>query len=200
MTEIGVPQKRAHIPPPKTFSAPGQTRFRDEETGTLYRRAGSKYTPRLANLVCKRIMQGMSLKDACNDPRMPSWQTVTGWLANPNLPEFREQYYFARRVQAELLVDEIIGIADDASDDWKPVYNKDGELIDWKPDNEAIQRSRVRIDTRKWFAAKMVPRMYGDKVEHSLDVTGDLANLLKAASNNDSGLPPPIDVKAKEVG
>ena len=61
------------------------------------------------------------------------------------------------------------------------------------PDNEAIQRSRVRIDTRKWYAARMVPRIYGDKVDVNLDATGDLAELLKKASNNDKGLPKPIE-------
>jgi hypothetical protein len=53
----------------------------------------------------------------------------------------------------------------------------------------------VRIDTRKWYAAKLVPRIYGDlqQIEHG--VTGDLAELLKGASNKDSGLPPPIEEK-----
>lgn len=134
-------------------------------------------------------MRKQSLTSICADPKMPSIPTVTRWLADPRLAAFREMYYYARRVQAELLVDEIFEIADDTSKDWKPVYDKDGEEIGEKPDNEAIQRSRVRIDTRKWFAAKMVPRIYGEKVEHALDVTGDLAELLKAATNNDQGLP-----------
>ena len=61
------------------------------------------------------------------------------------------------------------------------------------PNTEAIQRSRVRIDTRKWFAARLVPRIYGDRKEIDLDVTGDLAELLKKAANQDVGLPKPIN-------
>jgi len=138
-------------------------------------------------------MRKESLQDICDDPRMPSISSVVRWLAHPDMTAFREMYYYARRVQAELFIDEIFTIADDDSKDWKKKFNKDGEEIGWVPDNEAIQRSRVRIDTRKWYAARMVPRIYGDKAQIDLDVTGDLAELLKKASNNDSGLPPAID-------
>lgn len=138
-------------------------------------------------------MELKSLREICEDPRMPSKRTIVRWLADPKMSEFREMYYYARRVQAEMRIDEIFDIADDSKNDWEKVYNKDGELIDIKPNNEAIQRSRVRIDTRKWYAGKMVPRIYGDTVNHELDVTGDLAELLKKASNQNQGLPPPID-------
>lgn len=138
-------------------------------------------------------MHKQSLREICADPKMPTMTTVIRWLADPKLTEFREMYYYARRVAAELFVDEIFEIADDGSNDWKARYNKDGDLIDYVPDNEAIQRSRVRIDTRKWYASKMVPRIYGDKVDVALDATGDLAELLRSASNNDSGLPAPIE-------
>jgi hypothetical protein len=102
-------------------------------------------------------------------------------------------YYYARRIQAEMYVDEIFEIADESANDWKPTYDKHGEINGHKPNNEAIQRSRVKIDTRKWYAAKMVPRLYGDKTQVELDVTGDLAELLKRASNKDEGLPPVIE-------
>jgi hypothetical protein len=138
-------------------------------------------------------MNQKSLREICADPRMPSKRSIIRWLADPRLTEFREMYYYARRVAAEMHIDEIFEIADNASNDWKPRYDKDGELIDMVPDSEAIQRSRVRIDTRKWYASKMVPRLYGDSVDVNLDATGDLAELLKKASNNDTGLPPPIE-------
>jgi len=142
-------------------------------------------------------MLGDSLVKICNDPRMPSRRSVVRWLADPRCVDFREMYYYARRVQAEMLVDEIFDIADDSSKDWKAKLNKDGEVIDYVPDNEAIQRSRVRIDTRKWYAAKMVPRIYGDNSQVELGVTGDLAELLKQATNKDNGLPPPIEGKVE---
>ena len=144
-------------------------------------------------------MLGDTLIKICEDPRMPTKRNIVHWLSDPQNAEFREMYYYARRVQCEFLIDEVIEIADDTENDWKQTYNKRGEPNGWKPDNEAIQRSRVRIDTRKWLAAKLIPRIYGEKVDHHHELTGDLAEMLKAASNQDSGLPPPIDEK-KRVG
>lgn len=151
------------------------------------------YDPKIAQRLCERLMHKKSLREICEDPRMPSKATVIRWLADPALADFREMYYYARRVQAEMFVDEIFEIADDSSRDWKEKLDKNGDVTDIVPDNEAIQRSRVRIDARKWYASKMVPRIYGDKVDMTLDATGDLAALLAKASNQDAGLPEPID-------
>lgn len=133
-----------------------------------------------------------TLEKIGSDPRMPSKRTIVRWLADPKNVDFREQYYYARRIQAELYIDEIFEIADDTSHDFVTKYDKDG--VPYKePNNEHIQRSRVRIDARKWYASKMVPKIYGDKQQIEHDVTGDLAELMKTASNNDDGLPPPIE-------
>ncbi len=173
------------IPTPVTFRSP--------DSGTRFRVSNGKYSDGLARLICERLMNGESLVEITDDNRMPSRRTLTRWLADPRLSEFREMYYFARRVQAEIRIDEIFTIADDTSKDWKKKYDKDGEFLELVPDNEAIQRSRVRIDVRKWYAARLVPRIYGDHKEIALDVTGDLAELLKAAANRDKGLPKPIN-------
>lgn len=176
------------LPQPVTFRSPDNTNVRFPSR---------KYDSKIARKVCERIMMGATLDTIAKDPRMPSKRTIVRWLANPDAADFREMYYYARRVQAELLVDEVIEIADSNTHDWEKVYNKDGELIDLKPNNEAIQRSRVRIDTRKWIASKMIPRMYGDNKHIDHDVTGDLKQLMEKATNNDSGLPPPIKGELK---
>lgn len=175
----------ARIPVPTTFRSP--------DTGTRFRAHNGRYSDAIARKLCERIMEGQSLKEVCEDPRMPSVRTVTRWFADPRLADFREMYYFSRRIQAEIRVDEIFEIADNTSNDWKEKFDKDGNFLEMVPDGEAIQRSRVRIDTRKWFAARLVPRLYGDRKEIDLDVTGDLAELLKTAINRDTGLPKPIN-------
>jgi len=171
---------------------PAPTTFRSPE-GTQFRIPNSRYTDAIARKICERLMMGESMAQICKDPRMPTVRSVTRWLADPQLADFREMYYFARRVQAEVRIDEIIEIADDTTNDWENVYDKNGEVVGLKPNNEAIQRSRVRIDTRKWLAARLVPRIYGERKEIDLDVTGDLAELLKAAANRDKGLPKPVN-------
>jgi hypothetical protein len=64
---------------------------------------------------------------------------------------FTAQYARAREIQADGMVDEMLDIADDARNDW---MEKRGELV---PDNEAIHRSRLRIDARRWVAGKLRP-------------------------------------------
>lgn len=168
---------------------PAPLTFHDPDANVQRRYPSPNYKPEIAAKICEEIMNKRSLTAICKDPSMPSRRTVCRWLANPAYAEFREMYYHARRIQAEMYIDEIFEIADETEDDWQPTFGKNGEINGWKPDNEAIQRSRVRIDARKWFASKMVPRMYGEHLDVSHGVTGDLAELLKAASNKDQGLP-----------
>jgi hypothetical protein len=56
-------------------------------------------------------------------------------------------------------------------------------------DNAAVQRARLRVDTRKWLMSKLAPRKYGDRVEHVIksgnaaDLTDDeLARIAMAAA------------------
>jgi len=153
----------------------------------------SAYTPKLGRRICEYLMMKKSLVDICKMDGMPTDRTVIRWLSNPKMTAFRDEYYHARRVQAEIYVDEIFTIADASADDWIPSINKHGEQNGWKPDNEAIQRSRLRVDTRKWYAGKLIPRIYGEHSTVDLDVTGDLAELLKISANKDKGLPKPVN-------
>jgi len=146
----------------------------------------TKYALDISRRVCDRLMEGVSLRKLCEEPQMPGRQTVLKWLHT--VPQFREDYYHARRVQAEGIIDDILDIADDKDNDWKMITLANGttKIV---ADNEAIQRSRVRIDTRKWVASKMIPQLYGEKAIQEHTVTGDLAKLLGQAINRDIGLP-----------
>ena len=122
----------------------------------------TKYTVALANELCRRLAEGESLRAICTDERQPSMSTIMNWLFDGEHKEFEQEYARARRVQAEMFAEEIIDIADDASGD--TTTGKDGEPV---TDRENIQRSRVRIDARKWIASKLLPRVYGDKIQHT---------------------------------
>lgn len=80
------------------------------------------------------------------------------WL-DGSRPEFSEQYARAREAQADKLAEEALQIADDGRND--TYVDGDGNV---KTDTEVIQRSKLRVDTRKWLASKMAPKKYGDKV------------------------------------
>ncbi|MCB9902399.1 MAG: hypothetical protein H6826_13735 [Planctomycetes bacterium] len=73
---------------------------------------------------------------------------------------FRELYEIARAQQAEVYFDEMIEIADDARNDWMEANGADD--AGWRANKENVQRSRLRIDTRKWMLSKMLPKKYGD--------------------------------------
>lgn len=75
-------------------------------------------------------------------------------------PEFLSNYTRAREDQADTLADEIVAIADDGTND--TYKNEEGfELVN----HDVIARSRLRVEARKWVAAKLKPKKYGDRVD-----------------------------------
>ncbi len=120
----------------------------------------SLYTDALTAEICRRLAEGETLRSVCRDKVMPDKATILRWLADKKKADFREQYVYAREMQADALFDEALEIADDASGDW--TVDKDGKKV---LDHENIQRSRLRVDTRKWAAGKMAPKKYGDKLD-----------------------------------
>jgi len=63
----------------------------------------------------------------------------------------------------EAFEDELNEIADDGRNDWMTVTRRDGSEIE-VANNEVLQRSRLRVDTRKWIMSKILPKRYGDKL------------------------------------
>lgn len=124
----------------------------------------SKFTKELANDICERLASGESLRTICMAEGMPGERTVYTWLLDDEA--FQQQYARAREAQADALVEEIREIADDGSNDWMEVRLKSGE-VKVVLDQEHVQRSRLRIDTRKWLMSKMAPKKYGDKMQHT---------------------------------
>ncbi|USD64220.1 hypothetical protein [Vibrio sp. SCSIO 43136] len=127
----------------------------------------SSYTVWKGRAICIRLMMGESLRSICDRKYYPSKMSVLRWLQSNE--EFRAQYTQAREVQQELLLDEMFEIADDASNDYMERTGKDGECVGYQINGEYVQRSRLRIDTRKWVMERMAPKKYGAKqqVEHS---------------------------------
>lgn len=141
----------------------------------------SSYSDETAILICERLAGGESLRSICLDDAMPPQATVYRWLQDEANVEFREQYARARELQADTLVDEILDIADDGTNDWMERRNSDGSTGDFIENGEALRRSQLRIDARKWMAGKLRPKKYGDKIEH--DVGGSLTVVVNKPSD-----------------
>jgi len=132
----------------------------------------SGFTQEVANLICERMAKGESLRSVCRDEGMPAESSVREWALDDQ-QGFAAQYARARELQAEALVGEIIEISDDGTNDFmvrksnseKGAGIQDGKVLD----QEHMQRSRLRVDSRKWLASKILPKIYGDKLQHSGD-------------------------------
>lgn len=126
------------------------------------------YSEELAARICERLADGESLKAICASEDMPSKASVYLWLTKH--PEFSDMYARAREDQADTLADEIIDIADDSTRDTilKPV-GANGEMVEVQ-NTEWINRSRLRVDARKWVAAKLKPKKYGERLDHNVTV------------------------------
>ena len=124
-----------------------------------------EYTTEKADEICERLAEGESLRAICRDDDMPSKATVFRWLRVHD--GFSDQYARAREAQADTLFDDVLEIADDARNDWMERNGDDDQ--GWQLNGEHVQRTRLRIDARKWMAGKLRPKKYGEKhqLEHS---------------------------------
>lgn len=120
----------------------------------------TKYNLKLGQEICDAIASSSKgTKKLCAEhSHWPCQDTLFTWLRT--YPEFSEQYAQAKVCQIELLVDEILEISDDASQDQH--VNELGALVSNPP---AINRARLKVDTRKWLACKLVPKVYGNKID-----------------------------------
>lgn len=132
----------------------------------------SDYTAQKAVKICELIANGKTIKQISMMDGMPHPSNVYRWLAKHE--EFREMYARAKEQQIEVLVDEMIAIADDCRRDVEVRTDKNGNEYE-VTNNEVVQRAKLMIDTRKWLAAKLMPRKYGDRqtIEHEGNITID---------------------------
>lgn len=138
----------------------------------------SSYTPEIVDRICAELACGKSLRSVCKADDMPGLETIFRWMREK--PDFREQYAKAKSESADALVEEMLDIADDGRNDWMEVHDKDGACAGYKVNGEHVQRSRLRVDVRKWAASKLKPKKYGDSVDlnHGVKPDDPLANIL----------------------
>jgi hypothetical protein len=107
----------------------------------------SKYSEQLAERVCLEIASGRSLRQICEADEFPDRNTVHRWLLDR--ADFAAKYAQARESQADVMDDLILETADNC-----------------RPDT--AMADRVKIGAYQWRASKLKPKVYGDKVEQTL--------------------------------
>lgn len=118
----------------------------------------SEYTEEIGDMICEALStEVVALKTLCQREDFPSQSVVYKWL---NIyPSFVEKYTRAREAQADLMAEQILEIADATEND--TVVGENGEY----PNHEWINRSKLRVDARKWLCSKILPKKYGDRVD-----------------------------------
>jgi hypothetical protein len=104
----------------------------------------SKYNPKIGDKLCEMIAEGNSASKACKSAGV-AMRTFYGWARENE--EFSAQLMRAREDQADTFADQMCDIADDEED---------------------VQRAKLKIDARKWVAARMKPKSWGDKVHQEI--------------------------------
>lgn len=122
------------------------------------------FSAEIAAAICERLANGESLLAICRDLAMPNRSTVYRWLAADK--EFCDKYARAREAQADYLAEQALEIADTPQIGIKTKTGPNGMET---TEGDMIEHRRLQVDTRKWFAAKVAPKKYGDKIttEHS---------------------------------
>lgn len=172
--------KAAKKPAPKKATPPkDKTKPAPKERGRP-----SIYTPELARSICLRIAAGESVRSISRDENMPAESTIRSWAVD-DIEGFNAQYTRAIQIRAVGWAEEIIEISDDGSQDTyiDPATGQE------RTNHEIVARSRLRTDNRKWMLSKVLPKVYGDKldVNHGVQPENPLSSLLQRIAG--SGLP-----------
>lgn len=126
------------------------------------------YTPKIGARICELVMDDESTMAKVAKGVGVTRASICNWALNKSLkmPDgstFADAFERARQISWELMAEDTMAIADDSSGDlYKDEMGRD------KVDHENIQRSKLRVDTRKFILSKRVPKTWGEK----LDVTG----------------------------
>jgi hypothetical protein len=120
------------------------------------------YTAEKADKICELIAAGMPGVAAAKACGVKNACTLFDWLAKHKY--FSDKYARAREQQADYYADEIVKISDELIVEAK----HHGEDVVFDVSAAAVARNRLRVDARKWYASKLQPKKYGDKLDATI--------------------------------
>ena len=120
--------------------------------------------------VCLRLEAGETLKNVLHNEGSTMSSTLFYQMLRDS-EENNNRYARAREIQAETMFGEMLEIADQSNLD---VHIDDEGKV--RVDGEIVQRSKLKVDTRKWVLSKLNPKRYGDKLDieskNDVNITG----------------------------
>ena len=136
------------------------------------------------------IQTGRSLRQVCKDEGMPDFRTVQRWIVSDG--SFAVKYARARMAQADTLFDRMEEVEEAVSA---------GTM-----DSHA---ARVVLDSMRWRASKLAPKVYGDRLDVSvtdnrISITGALqaaqSRLVDIVDATPRLAPPDADCDSDDAG
>ena len=121
-----------------------------------------EYLP-IIEKVCKILSEGNSLVSVFRDNDLGIKKSKFYQLLNEH-EDFVDKYARACEDRSDLLFEEILDIADENEAD---AYIDNGEA---KIDGNTVQRSRLKIESRKWMLGKMNPKKYGERIQQDVNI------------------------------
>ena len=119
-----------------------------------------EYTPDLGATIADLHAAGKTISDISETQGMPSRKTILLWLSE--YPAFELMMAQAKGAYVDALAEECLKIADEREDDYEKKAGKlGGEFFEFDP--KAVQRDRLKIDTRLKLIEKWAPERYGRK-------------------------------------
>lgn len=122
------------------------------------------------------VVNGKSLRTVLKMDSMPDITTFYIWIEKDEIKS--KQYAQAIKMRADLLFDEMLDIADDNSKDFIDQELAEGVIVQ-KFDHEHVQRSKLRIDTRKWVIERMNAKKYNEKYIELEEKESDTSNKIE---------------------
>lgn len=133
--------------------------MRPEEVVAMRLRVVSEIADELAN-------SDRSLWEICDNAGIrdcPQGRAVSSWISQSE--ELQQIYARGKELQADYMAAQIRQIADNCRMGVVTVDKPTGVETTTR---DMVDRSRLQIDARKWLAAKLAPKKYGDKIEQTL--------------------------------
>ena len=118
--------------------------------------APTTFNQEIADYICDQIANGVPITQICERSDMPGVKTFYAWL--DTYPSFQQAYVRARTRQGELSASQIKELCDEPP---RMITRPDGSQV---VDNGWVTWQKNRVEARKWIAAKLTPKVYGEKL------------------------------------
>jgi hypothetical protein len=141
------------------------------------------YSKPVADEILERIANGELLNRICEEDGMPPASTFRRWVLD-DVDGLAALYARARELGWHWHGEEIVELSNRCRVGAKIKTSADGVEVQTA---DMVDRTRLQIDARKWVLSKMLPKVYGEKLEVGGNLQLTLAQRLKAMSETDHG-------------